>query len=103
MKIGFIDKRGNPGGPALYFSNATDVLFLIRSSFYLAQTLLADAVVVSPSLNLQRDQMDLYHWKVYRCHTVWRPISQWIVLFPLCLWTTLVGKPRVVLGINLVV
>ncbi|KAK7438191.1 hypothetical protein VKT23_018122 [Stygiomarasmius scandens] len=72
MKIGFIDKRENPG-PVLYFSDATDVLFLIRSSFYLAQTLLADAVVV------------------YRCHTVWRPISQWIVLFPLCLWTTLVA------------
>ncbi|THU98891.1 hypothetical protein K435DRAFT_856127 [Dendrothele bispora CBS 962.96] len=73
MKIGFIDKRESPGGPVLYFADVTEVLFLVRSSFYLAQTLLADAVVV------------------YRCNTVWRPKSRWIVYIPLTLWTSLVA------------
>ncbi|THU76726.1 hypothetical protein K435DRAFT_813133 [Dendrothele bispora CBS 962.96] len=73
IKIGFIDKRENPGGPALYFSDVKEVLYFIRSLFYLAQTLLADAVVV------------------YRCHTVWRPISRWVVFVPSTFWICLSG------------
>jgi len=37
-----------PGGPDVFFADATQKYFLIRSGFYLAQTLLADAVVVGP-------------------------------------------------------
>ncbi|KAK7438192.1 hypothetical protein VKT23_018123 [Stygiomarasmius scandens] len=74
LKIGFIDLRDTfRGGPAAYFSNATQPLFCIRSAFYLAQTLLADAVVV------------------YRCHTVWRPVSAHVMLIPLSLWLGLLA------------
>ncbi|THU98890.1 hypothetical protein K435DRAFT_720256 [Dendrothele bispora CBS 962.96] len=69
LKIGFIDLRDTyRGGPSAYFSSATEPMFLLRSAFYLAQTLLADAVLV------------------YRCHTVWCPVSKWVMLFPLSLW-----------------
>ncbi|THU85307.1 hypothetical protein K435DRAFT_869437 [Dendrothele bispora CBS 962.96] len=69
--VQYIDKRENPGGPALYFSDVKEVLYFIQSLFYLAQTLLADAVVV------------------YRCHTVWRPISRWVVFVPSTFWICL--------------
>ncbi|KAF5328503.1 hypothetical protein D9758_017326 [Tetrapyrgos nigripes] len=68
IKIGFIDQRDIfEGGPAAYFSQ-TLPLFSVRSSIYVAQTLLADAVVV------------------YRCYMVWYPVVRWIVVVPLSLW-----------------
>ncbi|KAF5328502.1 hypothetical protein D9758_017327 [Tetrapyrgos nigripes] len=74
MKIAFIDKNTFLGEPAEYFANVATVMFLVRSSFYIAQTLLADAVVV------------------YRCHVVWNPVSRWIFLIPLTLWMGLLAS-----------
>ncbi|THU91644.1 hypothetical protein K435DRAFT_780608 [Dendrothele bispora CBS 962.96] len=72
LNEGLVNERNTfPGGPEVFFADATQLYFLIRSGFYLTQTLLADAVVV------------------YRCYVVWQ--SKWAIVFPSCLWISLLA------------
>lgn len=55
-----------PGGPSAYFADVSQSTYVIKHSFYVMQTLLADGVVI------------------YRCYVVWQ--SVWIIVLPIILW-----------------
>jgi len=55
-----------PDGPSTYFADVSQQTYVIKHSFYVMQTLLADGVVI------------------YRCYVVWQSI--WIVVLPILLW-----------------
>ncbi|KAK0479178.1 hypothetical protein IW261DRAFT_1564539 [Armillaria novae-zelandiae] len=59
------------GGPSAYFSDVSEVGFLLKVSIYSVQTALADAIVM------------------YRCYVVWG--SLWAVLIPSIGWSSLVA------------
>lgn len=54
------------GGPSAYFADVSQKTYVIKHSFYVMQTLLADGVVI------------------YRCYVVWQ--SVWIIVLPIILW-----------------
>ncbi|KAG2747194.1 hypothetical protein P692DRAFT_201773328 [Suillus brevipes Sb2] len=60
------DRDMYPAGPAAYFADVSQQTYVIKHSFYVMQTLLADGVVI------------------YRCYVVWQ--SVWIVVLPIMLW-----------------
>ncbi|KAG1850806.1 hypothetical protein DFJ58DRAFT_793139 [Suillus subalutaceus] len=55
-----------PGGPSAYFADVSQNTYVIKHSFYVMQTLLADGVVI------------------YRCYVVWQ--SSRIIILPIILW-----------------
>ncbi|KAG1798256.1 uncharacterized protein HD556DRAFT_1232772 [Suillus plorans] len=61
-----INRYEYPNGPSEYFADVSQETYVIKHSFYVLQTLLADGVVI------------------YRCYVVWQ--SVWIVVLPIILW-----------------
>ncbi|KAF5361116.1 hypothetical protein D9758_009084 [Tetrapyrgos nigripes] len=73
LNQGFVNERNSfPGGPNAFFGDATQIFFLIRSSLYVAQTLVADGVVI------------------YRCYSVWQ--SYYVIIFPSILWCSVLAS-----------
>ncbi|PBK61145.1 hypothetical protein ARMSODRAFT_670477 [Armillaria solidipes] len=69
---GFVYKNNLlEGGPAAYFSDVSEVGFLLKISVYSVQTALADAIVM------------------YRCYVVWG--SLWAILIPSIGWSSFVA------------
>jgi len=67
LNLGLVVLRDTfPKGPVGFFADPAQEIFLLKSSLYLAETLLADGVVI------------------YCSYRVWK--SFWIVLLPLLLW-----------------
>ncbi|KAG1778940.1 hypothetical protein EV702DRAFT_967251 [Suillus placidus] len=54
------------GGPVAFFEDVSQTTYLIKNALYVAQTLLADGVMI------------------YRCHVVWQ--STWVIILPCMLW-----------------
>lgn len=55
-----------PDGPAAFFADVSQQTYVIKHSFYVMQTLLADGVVI------------------YRCYVVWQSLL--IIILPILLW-----------------
>ncbi|KAG2338939.1 hypothetical protein BDR05DRAFT_892576 [Suillus weaverae] len=54
------------GGPAAYFADVSQKTYVIKTSIYVLQTLLGDAVAI------------------YRCYVVWQ--AAWVIILPSMLW-----------------
>ncbi|KAG2355098.1 hypothetical protein BDR07DRAFT_1304190 [Suillus spraguei] len=54
------------GGPAAYFADVSQKIFVVKNSIYVLQTLLGDAVAI------------------YRCYVVWQ--AAWVIILPSILW-----------------
>ncbi|KAG2072010.1 hypothetical protein BDR04DRAFT_1097255 [Suillus decipiens] len=54
------------GGPASYFADVSQKIFVVKNSIYVLQTLLGDAVAI------------------YRCYVVWQ--AAWVIILPSILW-----------------
>ncbi|KAG2134640.1 hypothetical protein BD769DRAFT_459294 [Suillus cothurnatus] len=57
------------GGPVAFFEDVSEITYLIKNALYVAQTLLADGMVI------------------YRCYVVWQ--SAWVVILPCILWCSI--------------
>ncbi|KAK0224326.1 hypothetical protein IW262DRAFT_1459382 [Armillaria fumosa] len=69
---GFVYRNNSlEGGPSVYFSDVSEVGFLLKISVYSVQTALADAIVI------------------YRCYVVWG--SLWAILIPTIGWSSFVA------------
>ncbi|KAG2118307.1 hypothetical protein DEU56DRAFT_930506 [Suillus clintonianus] len=55
-----------PGGPVAFFEDVSQAAYLIKNALYVAQTLLADGVVI------------------YRCYVVWQSVL--VIILPCMLW-----------------
>ncbi|KAJ8589772.1 hypothetical protein M405DRAFT_791234 [Rhizopogon salebrosus TDB-379] len=67
IENGFVKYRDTfPGGPAAYFANINEPLFVAKNFIVVFQTLVGDAVLI------------------YRCYVVWQSI--WIIIVPSLLW-----------------
>ncbi|KAG2743598.1 hypothetical protein P692DRAFT_20838267 [Suillus brevipes Sb2] len=55
-----------PGGPSAFFADVSQNTYVIKHSFYIMQTLLADGVVI------------------YRCYVVWQSVL--VIILPCVLW-----------------
>ncbi|KAG2356236.1 hypothetical protein BDR07DRAFT_1423870, partial [Suillus spraguei] len=54
------------GGPAAYFADVSQTIYVVKNSIYILQTLLGDAVAI------------------YRCYVVWQ--AAWVIVLPSILW-----------------
>ncbi|KAG2040549.1 hypothetical protein BDR03DRAFT_980137 [Suillus americanus] len=70
-----------PGGPSAYFADVSQSTYVIKHSFYVMQTLLADGVVLK---TLWAYRSAWSGEKIYRCYVVWQ--SVWIIVLPIILW-----------------
>ena len=88
--------RDAPGGPIAYVNNLSSASFLLRSSFYVLQTLLGDFCLVrkyhcySHSLLRCTWLHDTFS-QIYRCSVVWQH-NIWIIILPILLWISCAGK-----------
>ncbi|KAG1721670.1 hypothetical protein EDB19DRAFT_1646309 [Suillus lakei] len=57
-----------PGGPAVYFQDISQPMFVTKTVIYALQTMLGDGVLI------------------YRCYVVWQ--SVWVIILPSMLWCT---------------
>ena len=88
--------RDAPGGPIAYLINISSASNLLRSSFYVLQTLLGDFCLVrkyycySHSLLRCTWLHDTFS-QIYRCSVVWQH-NIWIIILPILLWISCAGK-----------
>ncbi|KAG2747200.1 hypothetical protein P692DRAFT_20737735 [Suillus brevipes Sb2] len=67
VEYGLVKYRDTyPGGPSAFFADVSQNTYVIKHSFYIMQTLLADGVVI------------------YRCYVVWQ--SGLVIILPCVLW-----------------
>lgn len=71
------DRNMYTDGPSGYFADVSQKSYVIKHSFYVMQTLLADGVVI------------------YRCYVVWQ--SVWIVVLPIMLWCSVAATGTIAL------
>ncbi|KZT28317.1 hypothetical protein NEOLEDRAFT_1058952 [Neolentinus lepideus HHB14362 ss-1] len=72
----------NPGGIELWLGRVSQKTYMLKTAFYILQTLTGDAVIASNT-------------PIYRCHMVYR--SYWIILGPFILWCSVVAMGSAVL------
>ena len=87
-----IKYRDTPGGPIAYLSNLSNASTLLRSSFYILQTLLADSCMVIKYYSITRRSVvhDAIS-QIYRYSVVWQHNILMIIL-PILLWISCAGK-----------
>ena len=88
----FTTYRDAPGGPIAYFTNISSTSNLLRCSFYILQTLLADSCMVIKYYSIIR--RSLVHdtiSQIYRYSVVWQH-NMWMIILPILLWISCAGK-----------
>ena len=88
----FITYRDAPGGSIAYFTSISSASNLLRSSFYILQTLLADSCMVKKYYFITRRSVvhDTIS-QIYRYSVVWQH-NMWMIILPILLWISCAGK-----------
>ena len=95
VENGFVKYRDTfPGGPAVYFADTTQPLYLIKSTIFTLQTMVADGALVGLIFCLitmfLAYRYVTFAQKIYRCYVVWQSI--WIIVLPSMLWCISAGQ-----------
>ena len=89
----FTTYRNTPGGPMAHVTNVSSATYLLRSTFYVLQTLLGDSCLVRKYHHTITHRYVVHDTisQIYRCSVVWQH-NIWIIILPILLWISCAGK-----------